>query len=151
MTYDLNIFKSRINRHLSGFPIMRGHAVPPIHDIFLEPPPKVMPPMGQTPLKRKPPLLKSKAHFQERFLEKKQKKSGTVINNFHSFIKQHSEIPQKCAFLTWSYQNFVRKVKQFVRKYYNTWLIDLANIWHRKISWFHFMPSVIKYCLVFFF
>ena len=26
-----------------------------------------------------------------------------------------TEIPQKCDFLTWSIQNFVRKVKQFVR------------------------------------
>ena len=38
-----------------------------------------------------------------------------------------AEIPQKRDFLTWSIQNFVRKVKQFVRKYYITWLIDLAN------------------------
>ena len=37
------------------------------------------------------------------------------------------EIPQKRDFLTWSIQNFVRKVKQFVIKYYITWLIDLAN------------------------
>ena len=38
-----------------------------------------------------------------------------------------AEIPQKRNFLTWSIQNFVRKVKQFVKKYYITWLIDLAN------------------------
>ena len=38
-----------------------------------------------------------------------------------------AEIPQKRDFLIWSIQNFVRKVKQFVRKYYITWLIDLAN------------------------
>ena len=38
------------------------------------------------------------------------------------------EIPQKHDFLTWNIQNFVRKVKQFVRKSYITWLlIDLAN------------------------
>ena len=30
-------------------------------------------------------------------------------------------------FLTWSIQNFVRTVKQFVRKYYITWIIYLAN------------------------
>ena len=38
-----------------------------------------------------------------------------------------AEIPQKRDFLSWSSQNFVRKVKQFVRKYYITWLIYLAN------------------------
>ena len=37
------------------------------------------------------------------------------------------EIPQKCDFLTSSIQNFIRKVKQFVRKYYITCLIYLAN------------------------
>ena len=37
------------------------------------------------------------------------------------------EIPQKHDFLTWSIQNFVRKMKQFVTKYYITWLIDLAE------------------------
>ena len=30
-------------------------------------------------------------------------------------------------FLTWSIQNFVRTVKQFVRKYYITWIIYLAD------------------------
>ena len=38
-----------------------------------------------------------------------------------------AEVPQKHDFLTWSIQNFVRKVKQFARKYYITWLIYLAN------------------------
>ena len=33
------------------------------------------------------------------------------------------EIPQERDFLTCSIQNLVRKVKQFVRKYYITWLI----------------------------
>ena len=37
-----------------------------------------------------------------------------------------TEIPQKYDFLNWSIQNFVRKVKQFVRKFV-TWLIDFAN------------------------
>ena len=48
----------------------------------------------------------------------------TVINTYVSLIKQHwkkmAEIPQECDFLTWSIQNFVRKEKQFVRKYYIT-------------------------------
>ena len=34
-----------------------------------------------------------------------------------------SEIPQEHDFLTWSIQTFVRKVKQFVGKYYITLLI----------------------------
>ena len=35
-----------------------------------------------------------------------------------------AEIPQKRDFLTYSIQNFVRKVKQFVRKYSQTCLYD---------------------------
>ena len=38
-----------------------------------------------------------------------------------------AENPQKRDFVTWTIQNIPRKVKQFVRKYYITWLIDLAN------------------------
>ena len=38
-----------------------------------------------------------------------------------------TEIPQKQDFLTWGIQNFVRKMKQLVRKYYVTWLVDLLN------------------------
>ena len=38
-----------------------------------------------------------------------------------------TEIPQKRDFLTWSIQNFIRKMKHFVRKYYIAWFIDLAN------------------------
>ena len=34
--------------------------------------------------------------------------------------KKMAEIPQKRDFLTWGIQTFVRKVKQFVRKYYIT-------------------------------
>ena len=37
-----------------------------------------------------------------------------------------SKIPQKHYFLTWSIENVIRKVKQFLRKYI-IWLIDLAN------------------------
>ena len=37
-----------------------------------------------------------------------------------------TKIPQKCYFLTWNIQNFVRNVKQFVRKYI-TWLTDLLD------------------------
>ena len=38
-----------------------------------------------------------------------------------------TEIPQELDFLIWSIQNFVKKVKQFVRKYYITLLIDLPK------------------------
>ena len=38
-----------------------------------------------------------------------------------------AEIPQKHDFLTWSIQNLVWKVKEFVRKYYINWLINLGN------------------------
>ena len=38
-----------------------------------------------------------------------------------------TKTPQKCDFLTLSIQNIVRKVEQFVRKSYITWLIDLVN------------------------
>ena len=48
----------------------------------------------------------------------------TVINTCVSLIKQDwkkmTEIPQKRDFLTRSIQNFIRKVKQFVTKYYIT-------------------------------
>ena len=44
-----------------------------------------------------------------------------------SIIKQHwkkkADILQESHIITWSIQNFVRKVKQFVKKYYITWLI----------------------------
>ena len=54
---------------------------------------------------------------------KKKKNWKTVINTYVSLIKQQwkkmTEIPQK-HFLTWSIQNFVRKVQQFVRECYIT-------------------------------
>ena len=61
----------------------------------------------------------------------KLEKSETVISTCVSIKKQHwkkmEEIPLERDFLTWSFQNFVRKVKQLVRKYYITWLIGLPN------------------------
>ena len=61
-----------------------------------------------------------------------------------------AEIPQKHDFLTGIIENFVRKVNQFVRKCYITWLIDLDNKLYdvEKFFWFHFMPCVIKNSLV---
>ena len=38
-----------------------------------------------------------------------------------------AETPRKRGFLNWSIQDFVRKVKEFLRKYYVTWLIYSAN------------------------
>ena len=99
--------------------------------IFFEPP--IPPPHGVAPssLKNESLPLKSKVPFQEMIPRKKPKKSEIVINTCISLIKQHrkkmAEIPQKRDYLTWSIQIFVRKVKQFVRKYYITWLIYLAN------------------------
>ena len=53
--------------------------------------------------------------------KKKPKKLETVINTSVLLIKQHwknmAEIPLKRDFLTWSIQNFVRKGKQFDRRY----------------------------------
>ena len=71
-----------------------------------------------------PSPLKSKVAFQETIPRRKTQKSETVINTCVSLIKQHwkkvAEIPQKRNFLTWSIQNFVRRKKQFVRKFYIT-------------------------------
>ena len=98
------------------------------------------------------PPLESKAPFQEVISWKETKSLETVINTCVSLIKQHLDkmagIPQKRDFPTSTIQIFVRKVKQFVRKYYITWLIDLANnLWRRKIYWFYFMSCVIKIVL----
>ena len=59
------------------------------------------------------------------------------------------EIPQKHDFLTWSIRNFVRKVKQFVAKYYFTWLIDLAEKLYDTEKFLDFILKnlfVIKMC-----
>ena len=51
---------------------------------------------------------------------KNQKLSLILVSLTKQHWKRMAEIPQKCDFLTWSIQNFVRKRKQFVRKYYIT-------------------------------
>ena len=96
------------------------------------PPSKPMPQWGTSHLKMKPPPhvknnpspLKSEAPSQEMIPRKDSEKQETVINTCLSIIKQHwrkkAEIPQEHDFLTWGIQTFVRKVKQFVRKYYVT-------------------------------
>ena len=54
--------------------------------------------------------------------KKKLKKSETAINTCIVIIKQHwkkmAEVSEECDFITWNNQNFVWKVKQFVKKYY---------------------------------
>ena len=63
--------------------------------------------------------MKSEAHFHEMIHRKNPWKLETVIKTCFSVIKQHwkkmEQSPQ-------SMQNFVRKMKQFVKKYYITWL-----------------------------
>ena len=41
------------------------------------------------------------------------------------------EIPQQCDFIIWSNQNFVRKVKQLVKKYYIRETFNSVNLWLR--------------------
>ena len=95
---------------------------------------KVIPTEKQTPSFPPTTPLKSETPFHEMIPRKKAKESETAFNTYVSFIKQHwkkiARIPHKTEhnFLTWSIQNFVRKVKQFVRKYI-TWLIGLINMW----------------------
>ena len=64
----------------------------------------------------------------EKNLEKSEK---SLILVTVSLIKEHwkkvTDITQKRDFCTWSIYSFVGKVKQYVRKYYITSLIDLAN------------------------
>ena len=47
-----------------------------------------------------------------------------------------AEIPQKWDYLTWSIQSFLRKVSRFVRKYYITLIIELANKLYDKEKFF---------------
>ena len=57
-----------------------------------------------------------------------------------------TEFPQKLNFLSWSIQVLVKKVKQFVRKYYITWLIDLGNKLYdvEKFLDFVLCPALLK-------
>ena len=63
-----------------------------------------------------------------------------------------AEIPREHDFLR-SIQNFVRKVKQFLRKYYITWLLDLANtLYNRKILdfiLFHLLLKIVLFYIEF--
>ena len=76
----------------------------------------------------------------------KPEKSKIANNTGASLLEQHwkkmAGITQKLDFLTWSIQNFIKKVKQFVTKYYITWLIDLAN----KLYDIDFLTSFYAMC-----
>ena len=104
---------------LQAFPSGGGHGgTPPIPWLFWSLPHyNRCSPWGTTPSPFKNELPSSRKWFLE-----KNKKLKTVINTCVSLVKQHwkkmAEIPQKQDFLTWSIQNFIRKVKLFVRKYY---------------------------------
>ena len=50
-----------------------------------------------------------------------------------------AEIPQESEFITWSIQNFVQKVKQFVKKHYITWLIT-------QLVAINIAPSTVLFC-----
>ena len=83
-------------------------------------PPPICPPLkSEAPQPEKQPPLRIVKRTPLPGNDFKKKKSETVIKT--SLIKQHwkkmAEIPQKGDFLTWSIQNVVSKVKQFVRKY----------------------------------
>ena len=71
--------------------------------------------------KVKPPPRK---WFQEK--NTKNQKLSLIVLHSKNNTKKMPKIPQKHYFLTWSIENVIRKVKQFVRKYI-IWLIDLAN------------------------
>ena len=80
-------------------------------------------PWGTPPkLKMKPPQLKNTSPLPPLKSEAPLQEMIPVINTWVLIIKQHwqkmAEIPQEHDFLTWNIQNFVEKVKQFVRKCY---------------------------------
>ena len=81
-----------------------------------------------THLKMKsPPHWKVMPFSRKQYLEKSPEILEIAINTCASIIKQHwkmiAEIPQERDFLTCNIQNLVRKVKQFLRKCYITWII----------------------------
>ena len=119
---------------------------PPSCDFLTPLPPSkfMVSPLWPSHLKMKP--------FQEIICRKSSEKLEIVINTCVSLIKQYwkkmVEIPQKRDFLSCGILNFVKKDKQFARKYI-TWLTELANkLYDIEKSWFHCMPCVIKNCLV---
>ena len=55
------------------------------------------------------------------------------------------EIAQKQAFLTWNIQNFIRKLKQFVKNiiYLINWLV--RNYMMYKNSWFPMLLKIVLF------
>ena len=62
-----------------------------------------------------------------------------------------TEFLQKCDFLTWNIQYFIRKVKQFVRKYYITWLIDITNKLYDLENFLYFILCLVLLKIVLFY
>ena len=104
---------------------VHGEGTPPIVFFETSPPSTLIPPM-QWPLPPPPPLpLKNEApelenipplhHWKVKLPSRKWFLEKKTLQIHHENV---------------SVQNFVRKVKQFVRKYSFTWLIDLANKLH---------------------
>ena len=77
-----------------------------------------------SPTEKQPPPIEKKASFQEMIPRKKSQKITAINACVSIIIKQHwkemEKLPGELNFFTWSIQNFVRKVKQFVRRYYIT-------------------------------
>ena len=71
--------------------------------------------------------LKSEAPSRKWFLEKKPTKIRNTCFTHKTTLKKDGRNSTKTWFSPLSIQNFVIKVKRFVRKYYITWLIDLPN------------------------
>ena len=152
----LKFFKKQKLRRVSHS--RKGNMGDPM--IFLKPPIETDGPHGCPAFKNvvvnwKPtlPPLKNKASFQEMIPGKNHEKLET--NNCVLIIKQQwkkiAETPQERDFLTWTIQYVVRIAKQFVRNYYITWLVDLANkLYDVEKSWFHFMLCVMKKIVLFY-
>ena len=136
----LNIFwRNRIRKGKVKGECM-GSASPSCDFFQTLPPSKPMPPYALH-LKMKPHLhlknnspLESEVVSRKWFPEKNPEKWETIINTCASIIKQRwkkmAEIPQERDFLTCTIRNLVRKVKQFVRKYYIT--VKHLNSRYRK-------------------
>ena len=100
-------------------------ALPPFYNFFIvNPSTKPPPPLHLTmkpPSTRKtnPPFEKRSSLQGNNSQKKNPEKLESAINTCVSIIKQHwkkmAEVPQERDFLTWSIQNFVGKVKHFVK------------------------------------
>ena len=134
----------------TGFPKVEEHALPLSHDFFLKTPElNLMPtPMLPSPkLRMNPPshYWKVNPPSMKWLLEKNKKKSETVINTCFTHkmtLEKDGRNSTKMRFSHLQHSKFCKN-SETVRKYYIT-----RSSWHRKISWFYFMPCVITNCLV---